>query len=138
MTLLHPVGSFLAQAVMPLVSGDLAMFCLEGAQGSLSASRLCFDEGWRVCVILASAGYPASSRSDDVISGCAEVDEARIYHAGTKKNENGEWVTAGGRVLAVVAGGSDRLTAVEKAHREASKVDFPGSQRRADIGRLHF
>ncbi len=126
------------QAVMPLVSGDLATFCLEGARGSLREELLDFDEGWSVGVILASAGYPASSHSGDVIRGLDAVEGARVYHAGTRRNEEGEWETNGGRVLAVVAPGADRESAVEKAHSEAAKVDFDGSQRRNDIGRLHF
>ena len=125
------------QAVMPLVQGDLAAYCLAGANGELLPELLSFDGGWQVCVILASAGYPASSRSGDVIHGLDEVEGARVYHAGTKR-ENGEWVTNGGRVLAVVAGGASREEAVEKAHAEATKVSFDGSQRRGDIGRLHF
>ena len=126
------------QAVMPLVSGDLATFCLEGARGSLREELLDFDEGWSVGVILASAGYPASSHSGDVIRGLDTVEGARVYHAGTRRNEEGDWETSGGRVLAVVALGADRESAVEKAHSEAAKVDFDGSQRRNDIGRLHF
>ena len=126
------------QAVMPLVSGDLATFCLEGAKGNLQPNLLSFDEGWSVGVILASAGYPASSHSGDVISGLELVEGARVYHAGTKKNADGAWETNGGRVLAVVAGGADRVSAVDKAHAEAAKVNFEGSQRRNDIGRLHF
>ena len=126
------------QAVMPLVSGDLATFCLEGAKGNLQPDLLSFDEGWSVGVILASAGYPASSHSGDVISGLELVEGARVYHAGTKKNADGAWETNGGRVLAVVAGGADRVSAVDKAHAEAAKVNFEGSQRRNDIGRLHF
>ena len=125
------------QAVMPLVQGDLAQYCLAGAQGNLDEQLLQFDEGWSVCVVLASAGYPESSRSGDSISGLDDLVEARVYHAGTKK-EAGSWVTNGGRVLAVVAGGEDRQTAVANAHREAAKVTFDGSQRRADIGVLHF
>lgn len=125
------------QAVMPLVSGDLATFCLEGAKGSLNGSLLSFDESWSVCVILASAGYPASSRSGDVISGLDDVEGARVYHSGTKR-QDGDWATNGGRVLAVVAGGDSREEAVEKAHAEAGKVDFDGSQRRGDVGRMHF
>ncbi len=89
-------------------------------------------------VILASAGYPASSHSGDVISGLNAVEGARVYHAGTKKNADGDWETNGGRVLAVVAGGEDRMSAVDRAHAEAAKVDFEGAQRRNDIGRLHF
>jgi phosphoribosylamine--glycine ligase len=125
------------QAVMPLVSGDLAGYCLAGAQGGLKSELLTFDDGWSVCVILASAGYPDSSRSDDVISGLDQVSGARVYHSGTKKVGD-DWATNGGRVLAVVAGAETREEAVEKAHAEASKVDFPGSQRRGDIGRMHF
>ena len=126
------------QAVMPLVSGDLATFCRDGAKGNLRSELLSFDEGWSVGVILASAGYPASSRSGDVIEGLEAVEDARVYHAGTRLNEAGQWETNGGRVLAVVAGGEDRESAVTKAHLEANKVDFDGAQRRADIGRLHF
>jgi phosphoribosylamine--glycine ligase len=126
------------QAVMPLVSGDFATFCLEGAGGELKPELLEFDEGWSVGVILASAGYPASSHSGDVIRGLDAVEGARVYHAGTKRNEAGEWETNGGRVLAVVAGGEDRVSAVEKAHAEAGTVDFDGAQRRNDIGKLSF
>ena len=125
------------QAVMPLVSGEFANFCLEGAKGNLREELLEFDDGWSVCVILASAGYPVSSHSGDVIGGLEEVEGARVYHSGTKR-QDGSWTTAGGRVVAVVAGGTDRETAVAKAHAEAGKVDFDGCQRRGDIGRLHF
>jgi phosphoribosylamine-glycine ligase len=86
---------------------------------------------------LASAGDPESSRAGDVIKGLDAVSEARVYHAGTKKVGD-DWATNGGRVLAIVAGGETREAAVEKAHAEAAKVTFDGSQRRADIGRLHF
>mgnify|MGYP006103946571 CR=1 FL=1 len=57
--------------------------------------------------------------------------------AGTKKVGD-DWFTNGGRVLAIVAGGETREEAVVKAHDEAAKVTFDGSQRRNDIGRLHF
>jgi phosphoribosylamine--glycine ligase len=125
------------QAVMPLISGDLAEFCLEGARGNLKPELLSFSEGWSVCCILASAGYPDSSRSNDVINGLDLVSNARVYHAGTKKiGEN--WATNGGRVLAIVAEGESLQAAVEQAHAEAAKVTFDGSQRRSDIGRLHF
>lgn len=126
------------QAVMPLVKGDIASFCLAAAKGEMKPELLSFDEGWSVCLILASAGYPASSRSGDIISGLDEVTGARVYHAGTRRNIEGRWETNGGRVLAVVAGGEERVAAVDAAYAQLEKISFDGAQKRTDIGRLHF
>jgi phosphoribosylamine-glycine ligase len=126
------------QAVMPLVTGDLANFCLAGAKGELNPALIGFDDGWSVCVILASAGYPETSRSGDRIEGLESVENARVYHAGTRKTCDGGWETNGGRVLAVVAGGATREEAVAKAHAATDRVTFPGAQRRRDIGIMHF
>ncbi len=128
------------QAVMPLVEGDLADFCHAGAGGELKPELLRFDEGWSVCVVMASAGYPEGSRSGDRIEGIDEVEAtgaARVYHAGTRRGADG-WETNGGRVMAVVAGGATREQAVEAAHAAADQIRFDGLQRRRDIGKLHF
>lgn len=127
-----------AQAVLPLVGGDFSSYLFEGATGNLQEGLISFDESWSICLVLASAGYPNSSRSDDVIRGLDSVEGVRVYHAGTKKNENGEYATNGGRVLAVVGRGNDRESAVSNSYNEASKVSFDGDQRRSDIGRMHF
>jgi phosphoribosylamine--glycine ligase len=126
------------QAVMPLVTGDLAGFCLAGAKGELRPELISFDEGWSVCVVLASAGYPESSRNGDVIRGLDQVGAARVYHAGTRLNAAGEWETQGGRVLAVVAGAATRQDAVAAAHAATDQVSFDGAQRRRDIGICNF
>lgn len=120
------------EAVMPLLQGDLATFCLKGAQGEFAPELISFNEGWSICCILASAGYPASSHSGDLISGLEDC-AARVFHCGTKLTPEG-WVTAGGRVLAIVAQGDTLDAARTAAHAEAAKVDFAGSQRRSDIG----
>ena len=120
------------EAVMPLLQGDLATFCLNGAKGEFTPELISFNEGWSICCILASAGYPASSHSGDLISGL-EACEARVFHCGTKLTPEG-WVTAGGRVLAIVAQGDTLDAARTRAHAEAAKVNFDGSQRRSDIG----
>ncbi len=120
------------EAVMPLLQGDLATFCLKGAKGEFAPELISFNEGWSICCILASAGYPASSHSGDLITGLDECT-ARVFHCGTKLTPAG-WVTAGGRVLAIVAQGDTLDAARTAAHAEAAKVDFAGSQRRSDIG----
>ena len=127
------------QAVMPLVSGDLAGFCLAGAKGELKPELLKFDEGWSVCVVLASAGYPASSRSGDLISRAGRGWRTRgSITPGPKRNAEGGWETNGGRVLAVVAGGAGPGGGGGGGPRGGGEGRFPGSQRRGDIGRLHF
>lgn len=129
------------QAVMPLVSGDLAEFCLSGARGELRPELLECRDGWGVAVILASAGYPEISRNGDEIHGLEEFDSelgARVYHAGTKLASDGKWHTHGGRVLAVVACADSLGAAANAAHHAAGKISFEGAQRRSDIGRMHF
>ncbi len=124
------------QAVMPLIEGDLAGFCMAGARGELRQDLIRFSDGWSVCVVLASAGYPESSRSGDKISGIEGTTGARVYHSGTRLV--GDWQTHGGRVLAVVAGAPSREEAVRKAHAAADGIHFDGLQRRRDIGILNF
>ncbi len=127
-----------AQAVLPLIGGDFAHYVDQAAKGNLDPGLIEFSGDWSVCLILASAGYPDNSRPGDVITGLDAASDVRVFHAGTRKNAAGQFETAGGRVLAVVAQAADRETAVAKVYAEAEKIDFEGSQRRTDIGRLHF
>lgn len=127
-----------AEAVMPMVRGDFASYVFAAAKGMLKPELLNFAEGWSICVISASAGYPASSRNGDVIRGLEEVQGARVYHCGTRKNAAGDFETNGGRVLAIVAQAGTRSAARDKAYAECAKVRFEGLQRRSDIGQMHF
>lgn len=127
-----------AQAVLPMIEGDFASYVFAGASGYLDRSMIFFKPGWSICLVSASAGYPASSHSGDVISGLEDVEGARVFHAGTKKNEEGQYETAGGRVLVVVASADTREEAVKKVYQESDKVTFDGLQRRTDIGTRNF
>lgn len=127
-----------AEAVLPMVRGDFATYLFEAAKGNLRPDLISFSEGWSICLVSASAGYPASSRSGDVISGLDQVSGARVFHAGTRRNAGGQFETAGGRVLVVTASGSTRAEAVARVYAESDKVDFPGRQRRSDIGTRNF
>ncbi|MCK5919931.1 MAG: hypothetical protein KAG66_03260, partial [Methylococcales bacterium] len=113
-------------------------YIFEGAKGNLQPDLIQFKNGWSICLVSASAGYPISSRSGDEISGFDEVEGARVYHAGTRLNDAGNYETAGGRVFVVVAEGESRLEAVEKVYAESAKVCFDGMQRRTDIGTRNF
>lgn len=127
-----------AEAVLPMVVGDFAAHVFEGAKGVLNPDLITFKSGWSICLVSASAGYPAGSRSGDVISGLEKVSDARVFHAGTKLNDSGQFETAGGRVLVIVADGSTREGAVANVYNESDKVSFDGMQRRTDIGTRNF
>jgi phosphoribosylamine--glycine ligase len=88
--------------------------------------------------VLAAAGYPDDPRRGDAIAGldeAAATGDALVFHAGTTRSADGTYRTAGGRVLAVVARGSDLAEASSLADRAADTVRFDGRQRRRDIGR---
>lgn len=127
-----------AEAVLPMVQGDFASYCFSAAKGQLDTSLIHFKAGWSVCVILASAGYPASSRSGDVISGLDAVSGGQVFHCGTRKNAAGQFETNGGRVLACVAQAATRVEARELAYATAEKIYFDGQQQRSDIAKMHF
>jgi phosphoribosylamine---glycine ligase len=127
-----------AEAVLPMVQGDFANYCFSAAKGALDSSLIQFKAGWSVCVILASAGYPASSRSGDVISGLADTTTGQVFHCGTRKNTADQFETHGGRVLACVAQAVTRVEARELAYATADQISFAGLQRRSDIAKMHF
>lgn len=128
-----------AEAVLPMVLGDFAGYVFAAAKGELKPDLIHFKEGWSVCLISASAGYPVSSRSGDVIAGLDEVPEsARVFHCGTRRNAEGHFETNGGRVLAVVAQGDSREAARDAAYAATKSITFSGLQRRSDIASLHF
>jgi phosphoribosylamine--glycine ligase len=114
--------------------GELLLAAAEGRLGEVEPPR--FRDGAAVTVVLASAGYPESSSRGDVVSGvaaAAAADGVDVIHAGTGVAEGGELVTAGGRVLAVRATGSDVADARARAYAAAEKISFAGMQRRSDI-----
>jgi phosphoribosylamine--glycine ligase len=121
------------QPVLALLESDLGALLGAAARGEPAAAPV-FREGAAVTVVLASAGYPESSSKGDVITGveAAEAAGADVIHAGTAI-VGGALVTAGGRVLAVRALGSDVADARARAYAAADLVSFDGLQRRSDI-----
>ena len=122
------------QAVLPRLQGDLVDLCLAAREpGGLAGAEAPFSSDWAVTVVLASAGYPASSSKGDVITGLdAAAELAEVTHAGTARN-NGDVVTAGGRVLNVTALGPGPTEARDRAYDAARRISFDGMQMRTDI-----
>ena len=86
--------------------------------------------------MLASEGYPESSSTGDEILGLDEVATlpgVRVYHAATSREEDGTYLTAGGRVLDVVGTGDSVMEARASAYAAVELVHFPGMQYRTDV-----
>ncbi|MDX6697837.1 MAG: phosphoribosylamine---glycine ligase [Solirubrobacteraceae bacterium] len=125
------------QAVLPRLRSDLLEVLLRATRpGGLAGVELEWDPRWAVTLVLASAGYPASSSRGDVISGLDAVPAGvEITHAGTAAGPDGGVVTAGGRVLNVTALGDDPAQARDAAYAAADVIAFDGRQLRRDIAR---
>jgi phosphoribosylamine--glycine ligase len=124
------------QAVLPRLRSDLLDLCgAAGKPGGLAGVEAEFADSWAVTVVLASAGYPASSSSGDTIEGldrAAALEGVEVTHAGTALRD-GQTVTAGGRVLNVTGLGPDPAAARERAYHAARMISFDGMQMRTDI-----
>jgi phosphoribosylamine--glycine ligase len=123
------------QAILPRLRTDL-LGLLEAATvtGGLRDAELEWDPATAVTVVLASAGYPASSSSGDVVTGLEAIpDDVYVTHAGTAHGDQGRIVTSGGRVLSVTALGAGARQARASAYAAVDMIDFAGRQLRRDI-----
>lgn len=122
------------QAVLPLLDSDLAEIMYACTQGKLRPDMVQWKPASACCVIMASAGYPASSHKGDVIEGLDALDkDAMVFHSGTAKKD-GSYVTNGGRVLGVTAVAPTLQEAIDKAYKNVQAIHFDGQQVRSDIG----
>jgi phosphoribosylamine---glycine ligase len=123
------------QAVLPRLRSDL-LELLEAATrpGGLEGVAPEWSPEWAVTLVLASAGYPASSSKGDEIQGLDALDslDVDVLHAGTAE-ERGRLVTAGGRVLNVTGLGDTPGAARDRAYAAAEQIRFDGKQMRTDI-----
>jgi phosphoribosylamine--glycine ligase len=124
------------QPVLALLDSPLGALLAAAAVGNLAdAPEPAFADGAAVSVVMASAGYPEGSSTGDVVVGTETLaieTDVDVIHAGTARTEAG-LVTAGGRVLAVRATGTDVADARAKAYEGISSISFPGAQWRHDI-----
>ena len=126
------------QVVLPRMKTDIVDVMEACMNGTLDKIELEYEDNAAVCVVLASGGYPESYEKGKVISGLSAFDGKEDYfcfHAGTKFDDKGNVVTSGGRVLGVVALGSDLKQARAKAYEATAWVSFDKMYKRNDIGK---
>ncbi len=124
------------QVVLPRLQGDLLALCAAVAAGRLDtvAAPVWSDEA--TCgVVIASGGYPGPYEQGKRISGLDTLDDdIMVFHAGTRREADGQIVTAGGRTLTVVARGATVIAARERVYANIGRIRFDGARWRGDIG----
>ena len=119
-------------------AADEEEFMLAVAEGRPEDVQLEWSDDWAVSVVLASEGYPGAYEKGKVILGIEEAEElpgVTVFHAGTRRNYDGELLTNGGRVLNVVAKGDSFEEARERAYEACDLINFEGKMFRHDIGK---
>ncbi len=127
-----------AQVVLPRMKNDILDVMEACIDGTLDQIDLQFEDNAAVCVVLASDGYPVSYQKGFEIRGLERFDHKDGYycfHAGSKLNEEGKFVTNGGRVLGVTAKGADLTEARANAYQATEWVEFGNKYMRHDIGK---
>lgn len=123
------------EAVMLRIDSDLVALMKAAAQGNLGDTELKEDPRTAVTVMIVSGGYPGDYAKGKVITGCENVTDSILFHAGTKINDAGELVTSGGRVISVSSYGKDIADALSNSYTSINKVEFEGKYFRRDIGK---
>ena len=127
-----------AQVVLPRMKNDIIDVMEACIDGKLDTIDLQFEDNAAVCVVLASEGYPVKYDKGLEIRGLENFegkDGYYCFHAGTKLDENGRFVTNGGRVLGVTAKGEDLKQARANAYAATEWIDFDNKYMRHDIGK---
>ena len=125
------------QVILPRMESDIVPLLFASAEGKLAGQKAEWRQAACACVVLASGGYPDRYEKGKRIEGLEEAGQPTgviVFHAGTGRDGNGSLVTAGGRVLDVVAWAPSLRKALEKAYRAAALIRFEGMQYRKDIG----
>jgi phosphoribosylamine--glycine ligase len=123
------------QVVLPRLTEDLTGLLAEAAAGRLRTEPR-FSTDASVCVVLASEYYPGTPRTGDRIDGleaAAAIEGVSVFHAGTALDDEGAFVTAGGRVLGVSALGPSIAEARARAYAAVDRIGWEGMQYRTDI-----
>ena len=121
------------EVVMPRIESDFLSLLIAVAQVQLKGQTLQISDQFAVTTMVVAGGYPEEYRKGDVITNLAQVEDALIFHAGTKE-EDGQLKTQGGRVMAFTGTSNTLENAIQKSQKAALTVKFEGKNFRRDIG----
>ncbi len=125
------------QPILMRLKSDLVDVLLAATSERLATVELDWDRRTALGVVVAAHGYPDYPRTGDAITGLPELavdGDVQIFHAGTKQNEAGQWITSGGRILCVTALAQTVKAAQMHAYAVVDQINIDGAQHRTDIG----
>lgn len=121
------------EVVLPRIESDLLTLMIATAKGELGQAEFSVSKQHAVTTVVVAGGYPGDYNKGDVIVGYENVEDASIFHAGTKLDGN-LVVTNGGRVMALTGMSNTLERAIQKSQKAAGTISFEGKYYRRDIG----
>jgi phosphoribosylamine--glycine ligase len=121
------------EVVLPRIESDFLSLLSASSNGTLSEQNLQISSQYAVTTMVVAGGYPETYRKGDVISNLEKIEDAFIFHAGTKET-NGEIMTNGGRVMAFTGTSNTLENAIQKSQKAAITAKYEGKNFRRDIG----
>jgi len=126
------------QVILVRLQTDLVDICEAIYSQNLSNLKIEWQEGNSACVVLAAKGYPQRAQTGDIIKGLEKaetIENVQVFHAGTAKDENSNFITNGGRVLGVTTTGENLSESLKRAYEAVGEISWNGMQYRRDIGK---
>jgi len=121
------------QVVIPRIKNDLLNIFIKCLDEKINEVDLDVENNFTTTVILAADGYPESYKKGDDIRNLEEFSNSKIFHAGTKK-ENNRILSNGGRVIACTGYGKSLEDALKNSYRLADNISWDNKYFRKDIG----
>jgi len=126
-----------AQAILVRSQSNLAEVFEATAYRRLNEVEVKWSDDSSACVVLAARGYPGKPETGARIDGldrAAHRENVALFHAATARGANGEWLSAGGRVLGVTATGPTLEVALSRCYDAVADINWGGMHYRRDIG----
>ena len=123
------------ESVFPRISSDVVELFNHTWNGTLDRATLKTNPQTAACVMMVAGGYPGSYPKGNIIQGVENVKGSLVFHAGTKRDANGQLLTNGGRVLCVTSFADNLEAALAKSYAAVKEISWEGCHYRRDIGR---
>lgn len=121
------------EVVLPRLKTDLVEIFKAMANQTLSEIQIDIDKRAATTIMLVSGGYPEAYQKGKVITGLENITDSIVFHAGAKQ-QNGNVITSGGRVMAITSYGDTYHNAIKKSYQSIEKLQFDKMYYRKDIG----